>query len=398
MTTNVTHDSPLTVLLLDAHSRGGGQVRYVTVLAKHLKALGHRPIIGCREHSVLVDRAAEVECEVVNRFQFRGGARAAAWWKDIAAMRRLMLDDQPDVIHVNGSPDHWVSAIANRTLGQPVAIARTRHNTYHVHDGLSNRILNRRWTDYQIVLGEIMRARLAARKAFDPARMGVVRNGVDAELFRPDAEARRSARVEFGYDDDHVVVGIAARLVKAKGHEFLLRALGHLREDVPQLRLLALGEGGLREDLERLAAECGVADRVLFTGFRDDMPRCIQAMDIATLPSIECDLSSFVVKEKMAAGKPLVVSDHGGLPEDVDDGVEGFVVPAGSVEPLADAFRALANDPAKREAMGQAGRERALQRYTMERYVRETVEAYREAMRIRQQGRESHHPAKETAS
>ncbi|MFP4173573.1 MAG: glycosyltransferase [Candidatus Hydrogenedentota bacterium] len=396
MTNSNTPDSPLTVLLLDAHSRGGGQVRYVTVLAKHLKALGHRPIIGCREHSVLVDRAAEVECEVANRFQFRGGARAAAWWKDIAAMRRLMLNDQPDIIHVNGSPDHWVSAIANRTLGQPVAIARTRHNTYHVHDGLSNRILNRRWTDYQIVLGEIMRARLSAQKAFDPARMGVVRNGVDAELFRPGAEARRSARAEFGYDEDHVVVGIAARLVKAKGHEFLIRALSQLQEDVPRLRLLALGEGGLREDLERLAGECGVADRVLFTGFRDDMPRCIQAMDIATLPSIECDLSSFVVKEKMAAGKPLVVSDHGGLPEDVDDGVEGFVVPAGTVEPLAEALRTLAQDPAKREAMGQAGRERALQRYTMERYVRETVEAYREAMRIRQQQRESSNPAKET--
>ena len=398
MTKNATHDSPLTILLADAHSRGGGQVRYVTVLAKHLKALGHRPIIGCRENSVLVDRAAEAGCDVANRFQFLGGARLASWWKDIAAMRRLIREEQPDVIHVSGSQDHWVSALANRTLGQPVAIARTRHNTYHVHDGLSNRILNRRWTDYQIVLGEIMRARLAAQKAFVPEHMGVVRNGVDAELFQPDPEARQSARAEFGYEDHHVVVGIAARLVKAKGHEFLIRALGQLRDDVPQLRLLALGEGGLREDLERLAAECGVADRVLFTGFRDDMPRCIQAMDIATLPSIECDLSSFVVKEKMAAGKPLVVSDHGGLPEDVDDGVEGFVVPAGTVEPLADALRALANDPAKREAMGQAGRERALQRYTMERYVRETVEAYREAMRIRQQGRESHHPAKETAS
>lgn len=398
MTQNATPDSPLTVLLVDAHSRGGGQVRYVTVLAKHLKALGHRPLIVCREHSVLVDRAAEVGCEALNRFQFLGGGRVAAWRKDIAAMRRVIREEQPDVIHVNGSQDHWVSAIANRTLGRPVAIARTRHNTYHVHDGLSNRLLNQRWTDYQIVLGEIMRARLAAQKAFDPAHMGVVRNGVDAELFKPNPEARQSARAEFGYADDHVVVGIAARLVKAKGHEFLIRALGQLREDTPQLRLLALGEGGLREDLERLAAECGVADRVLFTGFRDDMPRCLQAMDIATLPSIECDLSSFVVKEKMAAGKPLVVSDHGGLPEDVDDGVEGFVVPAGTVEPLADALRALANDPAKREAMGQAGRERALQRYTMERYVRETIEAYREAMRIRQQGRESHHPAQETAS
>lgn len=373
---------PLNIFITDPHLKGGGQVRYVSSLAEHLVRAGHRVTVGCKAGSVLVERAAEAGADCDSRLRLRGGLRPRSWTRDLATLRNRFRDDPPDVIHVNGSQDHWVCALVNRSLGRPICLVRTRHNTYPVHDGYTNVVLNRDWTDFQIVVCDEVRLRLAQQKAFDGARMCTIHNGVDADRFRPDPEARRDARAEFGYSDDHVVCGIAARLVPAKGHEFLLRALARIRDRHPGLRLLVLGQGELEEALRRMTRELDIADIVRFAGFRDDMARCTQAFDIGVQPSIDCDTSSFSLKEQMAAAIPVVASDHGGLPEIVTDGVEGRVVPAGTVEPLAQAIDELASDRERRITMGAAGRSRVLRDFTVEVFARRTVEAYRRAIEI----------------
>ena len=372
--------------MTDPHLKGGGQVRYVSSLARELTAMGHEVTIGCKPGSVLVDHAAAAGCAVHDRFAFRGGARLHAWLHDLRAAAAFIRERRPHVIHVSGSQDHWVCALANRILGRPVCLVRTRHNTYPVHDGLSNRVLNRRWTTYQIVVCESVRQTLAKQRAFDAARMCAIHNGVDGGR-PPDPALRTAARAEFGFAEEDIVCGIAARMTAAKGHTYLIQALAQLRERLPALRLLCLGQGGLEEALRREAEALGVADRVIFAGFRDDMERCVQAFDIGVQPSIDCDTSSFSLKEQMAAGLPVIASDHGGLPEIVTDGVEGYVVPAGTVAPLAEAIAALAADPAKRRTMGAAGRARVLREFTVEVFARRTVDAYRRALDIHHAGR-----------
>ena len=110
------------------------------------------------------------------------------------------------------------------------------------------------------------------------------------------------------------------------------------------------------------------------------MEQCVHALDVGVLPSIHCDTSSFSLKEQMAAGIPVITSDYGGLPEIVDDGREGLVVPNGTVEPLADAMRQLALDPEARRRMGAAGRERVLKEFSLESFAARTVDVYREAI------------------
>jgi glycosyltransferase involved in cell wall biosynthesis len=251
-----------------------------------------------------------------------------------------------------------------------------------VKDHRLNQILNRDWTDFEIVVCHVVRETLARQEAFDGARMCSIHNGVDAGQFRPDPAARQAARAEFGYGDSEIVCGIAARLVEAKGHEFLFRAAAQLRAELPQLRLLLLGQGDKELPLRILAKELGIVPIVTFAGFRNDMARCVQALDIGVQPSIDCDTSSFSLKEQMAAEIAVVASDYGGLVEILTDGVEGFVVPAGTVEPLANAIRALALDPALRARMGKAGRARVLQDFTIEVFAARTVEAYRRAIEI----------------
>ena len=373
---------PQKILITDPHLKGGGQVRYVANLARELVRNGHEVVLGCKRESVLVDHAREAGAIARNAFCFRGGLRPNLWRRDIAEMRRFIREEKPDLIHVNGSQDHWISAVANRSMGRPVCLVRTRHNTYPVHNLWPNRVLNRDWTDFHVVVCEDVRARLAEQPAFEGVAMCTVHNGVDAEMFHPDPEMRRKARTEFGYSDEDVVCGVAARLVPDKGHEFLLRAAALLARRVPQLRILILGEGALEGKLKGLVRELGIASKVRFCGFRKDMAYCVQAFDIGVQPSVGCDTSSFSLKEQMAAEKPVVASDYGGLKEIVTDGIEGFVVPAGTVEPLAAALRRLIENTDLRGPMGKAGRKRVLREFTVQVFAARTVEAYCRALAV----------------
>ena len=186
-------------------------------------------------------------------------------------------------------------------------------------------------------------------------------------------------RAAFGYTPEHVVCGIAARLVKAKGHTFLFQALHQLKKDYPDLRLLVLGQGVLEETLKAQTVELGLDSLITFAGYRDDMEACVQALDIGILPSIDCDTSSFSLKEQMATGIPVLTSDYGGLTEIVTNNEEGLVVPHGTVAPLEAALRSLLEDPARRQRMGEKGRERVLREFTGSVFATKTVEAYQKA-------------------
>ncbi|HPO86877.1 MAG TPA: glycosyltransferase family 4 protein [Candidatus Hydrogenedentes bacterium] len=372
----------LRVLITDPHMKGGGQVRYVRNLTEQLVRLGHEVIIGCKPGSILVDTAKHTGAEVIDSFVFRGGLRLGSWVSDVLTMSGALRKFRPDVIHANGSQDHWISAMTNRLMGSPFPVIRTRHNTYPVAVSFPNRILNKNWTTLQIVVCDIVRKKLAVHDCFDGNRLITIHNGVDAGIFAPRITVREEARREFGYEPHHLVVGIVARLVPAKGHAILFRAVQPLIKEFPFLRILVLGEGILRMELESLVKELDVGDTVHFAGYRTDMERVIQAVDIGVQPSIDCDTSSFSLKELMACGVPVIASNYGGLPEILTDGEEGFIVAAGQVEPLREAIQRLVQDPDLRRRMGEAGRNRVLQEFTVECFAERTLEAYEKALQI----------------
>lgn len=297
-------------------------------------------------------------------------------------MQEAIVRLKPDVLHVNGSQDHWTCAVANRLLGSAVAVVRTRHNTYTVNRSYPNRLLNRAWTDYQIVVCDMVRKDLAQHPAFDARRLCTIHNGVDADAFAPNSDQRQRARAEFGYSPEHLVIGIAARLVAAKGHALLFKAVKQIVKSYPGLRVLLLGQGALEKDLRELAAQLEIDDVVQFAGFRNDMSFCVHAFDLGVQPSIDCDTSSFSLKELMAAEIPVVASDYGGLREIVTDGMEGYVVPAGTVVPLASAIRRLLDAPELCRKMGAAGRRRVLREFSVGIFAERSLKAYEKAIQI----------------
>jgi glycosyltransferase involved in cell wall biosynthesis len=201
-----------------------------------------------------------------------------------------------------------------------------------------------------------------------------VLNGRNPAEFRPDAAARAAVRAGFGAAPDACVVVVVSRLVRHKGHPELLRAM----EDVPGAELWVVGDRLPTDHGEPLEpcftrAEAALGPRLRRLGYRHDVARLLAASDVFALPSHFEGLPMSVV-EAMLTGLPVVATNVRGPREQVVDGETGFLVPPFEAAPLADALRRLVADPALRARMGEAGRMRALERYTEAKVMARTLD------------------------
>tara|TARA_R110000823_G_scaffold210224_14_gene340608 strand:+ start:48751 stop:49869 length:1119 start_codon:yes stop_codon:yes gene_type:complete len=188
------------------------------------------------------------------------------------------------------------------------------------------------------------------------SRVRQIYNGVDHERFKP-RNVKPLALLPQSWRelDDMLVVGTVGRLTPVKDQQLLLRAVGALCIDDPQLaarlRVLIVGDGPLRAELEALSSELGLTEKVWLTGDRQDVPDLLQLLDLFVLPSLGEGISNTVL-EAMASGLPVIATDVGGNRELVEDGVNGALVPAGDVAALSRALRALLNDDGERRRRG----------------------------------------------
>ena len=180
-----------------------------------------------------------------------------------------------------------------------------------------------------------------------------------------------------GIPDGAPVVGNVAALTGHKDHATLLEAAGIVLRRRPEARFVIVGEGPLRRELEARVREGGLAGRVVFAGFRDDVDRLLPAFDVFCLSSHLEGLGTSLL-DAMAFGRPVVATAAGGIPEAVEDGSTGVVVPVRDPVALAQALLALLDDPDRRRRLGAAGRKRFLERFTADRMVEETLRVYEE--------------------
>lgn len=210
----------------------------------------------------------------------------------------------------------------------------------------------------------------------------VIGNGI---VVRPPTTSadRELARSELGLATDDVAVGVVARLSEQKAHHVLFAALGRIAD--PRVRLVVIGDGPRRAELEQLVGISGLAGRVTFTGLRRDVPALLPGLDVAALSSVHEGVPLIVI-EAMAAGLPVVATRCGALADLVVDGVTGHLVPVGDDAALAARLAELAADPDLRARFGAAGRDRAVHHHD----IRATARGYEELLASVTSGRE--HP------
>jgi glycosyltransferase involved in cell wall biosynthesis len=296
--------------------------------------------------------------------------------RGLTDVRRLMRMHDPDVVHLEGRKTLLAGRVAARQLGLP-SIA-------HFHDMLPvsrpMRALQRRlapWTVKALAVSEAVRGFVIREFAIPPERIEVLYNGLDIQRFQTvDADARTRVRAELGIDDARPVIGLVGRIITAvKGQDVMLRAMRGILARRPDAVLALVGDGPDLAACRALAADLGVAHATRFTGHRDDVPDILAAIDVAAVPSMCDEGLGFVALEALAAGRPVVAFDSGGIPEIVEHEVSGIIVAMGDEAGLADGSARLLEDHELRRRMAAAGRKRAAD-FTLDRHVTKLTAIY----------------------
>ncbi len=366
----MTTEQPIRVLHLLKGLDAGGAERLVLDLC----AVAARPRVAASVAGILAAHRALVpafEAEGVPVHEL--GARSDVDLAWTVALRRLLLAEAPDVLHLHLPYPAVLGRLVTRSLPGPrrPVVVHTRHNlwtathpllragervTAHLDDA-SLVVATSAWAalprqlrrNTEILPHGIRKARPGPDSGRDPDRAPASDHGP-----APDEPAARSAiRAELGVADDETLVLSVANLRTEKGYDVLLPAAATLVAEGLPVRFVAAGGGPLAGALARERDELGLGDRFRFLGFRDDVPRLLRAADVVVLASHH-ESSPVAVMEALAAGVPVVSTRVGDVPDQVREGVEGRLVPPGDAGALATALRSLVLDPEARRAMAVA--------------------------------------------
>jgi glycosyltransferase involved in cell wall biosynthesis len=311
-------------------------------------------------------RAAGVEVVGLGR---RSSAAIWSWWPFVRLLRRERID----VVHSHKFGSNvWAAALAP-LAGVPVLVAHEHSWSFEgrpLRRFLDRRLIARR-SSVMIAVSREDRRRMIEIEGIDPEDVTFVANGIEPLVAGDPARVR----AQLGLRPDDPVVGTVAVLRSEKRLDLVLRAIAALAEELPRISLVVAGEGPERPALEALARELGVAERVHLLGHRSDIPDVLAAFDVAVSAS-EREGSPLAVMEYMEAGVPVVATRVGGLPDLIDDGVHGLLVPAGDADALAAALGELLRDPERRAAMGERARERRRAEFDLDVVVRRLERIY----------------------
>ena len=303
---------------------------------------------------------------------------------DLACARRVRdwaADERVGLIHAHQYTPFVYAALSRLppTRWAPAdrpPVLFTEHGRFHPDLPSRKRaVFNRlalRSGDRIVAVGEGVKRALIENEGLPPGRIEVIYNGIDLAPYAADpadaaAERRAAVRAEFSIPDDALLAVQVARLDPIKDHLTAVRAVAAAnRADGRPVHLLIVGDGPERWRIEAVVAEGNAGAFVTFAGLRRDVPRLLAAADCGLLTSVSEGIPLTVI-EAMAAGRPVVATDVGGLREVLGgEGDEpcGRLAPAGDAAALAAALRALADDPATAAALGSAGRTRAFARFS----------------------------------
>ncbi len=226
---------------------------------------------------------------------------------------------------------------------------------------------------------EAVREEILAKSPHLRERCITVLNRVDLELYKQTGTARATIRKEFNLPDNAFVCATVGRVMEDKGITYLLDALKIIADRGLDMRQLIVGIGPQMDEMKAKARELGLADRVIFTGHRKDIPQVLQACDLLIQSSLSEGLSIAVV-EAMAAGLAVVATDVGGTKEIVSHGQTGLIVQPRQPQQIAEAAIELFNDNIRRNAMAKLGREIAFRDWSVDKWVRDFERVYEDMM------------------
>jgi glycosyltransferase involved in cell wall biosynthesis len=301
-------------------------------------------------------------------------------WGAIHRLKALTRREGVDLVHAHQYGPFFYGAMARLPFGDP-PVLMTEHGRHFPDRALrshfvANRLLLGR-RDRLMAVGEHVRIALIDNEGFPSTRVRVLHNGIDTAALAKVTDHRADVRQELGIDAGVYVILQAARLQPIKDHATAIRAMARVVTTDGAVRLLLAGAGPQASEIDSLIKGLGLVNHVCRLGLRTDVHRLLGAADAALLSSVSEGIPLSLI-EAMAAGLPVVSTRVGGVPEVVEEGRSGLLVPAGDDDALAQRILRLARNPALGQQLGQAGRERAQALFSEERMIAEYARIYRE--------------------
>ena len=301
-------------------------------------------------------------------------------WK----LKNFLKEEKINVVHTNSMMAHIYGAIAAKIAGVPCI--------WHMQDivdpqmafGLARKAL--------VLIGGILPKKIVVvsktvGQMFNGKslqKVHVVYNGIDGEKFSPEIDGA-GIRKKFKVSDDDFIVGIVGRLVIWKGQREFLKAASVIAGKIPNTKFLIVGETTFgpekyKDELYKLACELAIESKVIFTGYRDDIPNIIRAMDVIVHASTSPEPFGLVIIEGMASGVPVVASNRGGHLEIIEHGKEGFLVDPEDTDELADTIIELLRDRSLREKIAEAAQMKVSEQCSIDNFTSQFHKIYLEVL------------------
>jgi len=329
------------------------------------------------ENSLLKPHIDNMGIEVI---EVAGIADKSLDTKAIGALRRIFKSEKPDLVHTHASMS---ARIAARLEGAKVVY--TRHSVFppskKISKGIGKKIngmINNYLADGIIAVAEAAKENLTDT-GIDERKINVILNGVDG-LKSVSEEQKSLNRMRFGVKGAEKVVSIVARLEDIKGHEYYIEAAKMLLDEGINARFFIAGTGSYEEVLKQKAISLGVDDKVIFTGFISDVDALMSITDIQANASYGTEATSLALLEGMSLGIPAVVSDFGGNPGVIKNGINGFVVPKQNSKALADGIGKLLRDEVLYKKISEGAVEIFNKTFTAQAMTKNTEDYYTEVL------------------
>jgi glycosyltransferase involved in cell wall biosynthesis len=333
------------IAFIDKQRSWTGQTKRTLLIAGGLDRRQFEPLAICQPGSVLARKLRKLNIPV-----FEVPMNGIHQFSAVLEFKRIFQDHRVNLVDTHGYRDHIISVGAVRLTATRVLL-RTKHNSAPLKSGAFSRFVYNNLTDRVIAISEYIR-QVLIKSGMHPQNVVTIHSAVDVDRFCPH-EKTPAILAEFGLTAQTPVVGTVARIHQSKGFEHLLQAIAAIVKDGIDCKFLIVGKG--REKLAGQLKTLDIADHVITAGYREDVAELLSIVDLFVLPSLKEGLGTAIL-EAMAMGKPIVSTRVGGIPEAVQHGVNGLLVPPANAPALAVAIRQLLAAPDQLLAMGRQSR------------------------------------------
>ena len=364
------------ILFLTTHLNRGGISNYLLSVGAALRQKGHQIYLG----SSGGDMEQEFRDKGFRLRQFSIRTKSELdpkiYWT-LPKVTQWIREENIELIHAHTRVTQVMAAWIQWLTGTP--FVTTAHGFYKRRFG---RRLLPAWGERVIAISTPVGDELKDTFRVSAEKIRYIYNGIDLQDFFNQFKKHNplEVRQEYGISKEDWVIGVTARLVSDKGHEYLIRAAKELEKEFPNLHVLIVGDGKYRPHLENLAQDLKLRARIHFTGNLKDVSRPLAAVDVFALPAVWREGFGLSIVEAMVCQKPVIVTNIWALNTLIQDRVNGVLVEPRSVKDLADAIRRFLEDPEFRERIGKAGQAIAWERFSLDRMAHELEKVYEEVL------------------